>query len=118
MVVSGPTIDLRVRRAQAERFGRTTQNIADAVKNALLGSTSSYVLHGDRVVDVRVLAAPSSVDRFSELDELPLRTPTGAIVRLSQVATVQERPNEVELNRDNLRQDDIVSARRGRRGSR
>ena len=111
LVVSGPTIDLRVRRAQAERFGLTTQNIADAVKNALLGSTSSYVLHGDRVVDVRVLAAPSSVDRFSELDELPLRTPTGAIVRLSQVATVQERPNEVELNRDNLRQDDIVSAR-------
>ena len=111
LVVSGPTIDLRVRRAQAERFGLTTQAIAGAVKNALLGSTSSYVLHGDRVVDVRVLAAPSSVDRFSELDELPIRTPSGAIVRLSQVATVQERPNEVELNRDNLRQDDIVSAR-------
>ena len=111
LVVSGPTIDLRVRHVQAERFGLTTQGIADAVRNALLGSTSSYILHGDRVVDVRVLAAPSSVDRLSELNELPLRTPTGTIVQLGQVARVQERPNDVELNRDNLRQDDIVSAR-------
>lgn len=111
LVVSGPTIDLRVRLAEAERFGLTTQAIADAVNNALLGSTSSYVLHGDRIVDVRVLADPGSVDQLSELENLPIRTPAGALVRLNQVATVQERPNQVELNRDNLRQDDIVSAR-------
>ena len=111
LVVSGPTIDLRVRRAEAERFGLTTQNIADVVHNALLGSTSSYVLQGDRVVNVRVLVDPRSVDRLATLANLPIRTPTGAIVRLGQVAAVQERPNEVELNRDNLRQDDIVSAR-------
>ena len=111
LVVSGPTIDLRVRRAEAERFDLTTQNIADVVHNALLGSTSSYVLQGDRVVNVRVLVDPRSVDRLATLANLPIRTPTGAIVRLGQVAAVQERPNEVELNRDNLRQDDIVSAR-------
>ena len=111
LVVSGPTLDLKVRRGEAARFGLTTQNIADAVHNALLGSTSSYVLQGDRVVDVRVMVNPQSIDRLATLANLPIRTPSGALVRLKQVATVQERANQVELNRDNLRQDDIVSAR-------
>ena len=33
------------------------------------------------------------------------------VVRLAQVATVTEEPSEVELDRDDLRQDMIVSAR-------
>ncbi len=111
LVVSGPTLDLKVRPADAGRFGLTTQNIAHAVHNALLGSTSSYVLQGDRVVHVRVMVNPQSIDRLATLANLPIRTPSGALVRLKQVATVQERANQVELNRDNLRQDDIVSAR-------
>jgi len=109
--VSGPAIDLRVRRAEAERFGLTTQEIGDAVNNALLGDVSSYVVQGDHAVNIRVLADPASVDRVPSLQTLPIRTPTGAIVRLDQVARLTERKNEVELNRDNLRQDDIVYAR-------
>lgn len=111
LTVSGPVIDLRVRRAGAMRYGLTTQDIADAVHNALLGNTSSYVLRGSRIVNVRVLADRSSVDRLSVLRNLPIRARGGAIIRLEQVASVEERANEVELNRDNLRQDDIVSAR-------
>ncbi len=111
LTVSGPAIDLKVRRTEAERFGLTAQDIADSVRTALLGSVSSYVLQGDRVVAVRVLINPDSVDDLSRLRNLQLRTPTGAIVRLDQVAAVEPRPDEVQLNRDNLRQDDIVSAR-------
>ncbi len=111
LTVIGPEIDLRMRRAEAARFGLTTQDIASTVDNALLGKVSSYMLEGDRVVGIRVLEDPSSVARLAALRNLPLRTPTGALVRLEQVASVGERPNQVELNRDNLRQDDIVSAR-------
>ncbi len=54
---------------------------------------------------------PQSIDRLATLINLPIRTPTGAIVRLKQVATVDERTNQVELNGENLRQDALVSAR-------
>jgi CzcA family heavy metal efflux pump len=109
--VSGPAIDLKVRRTEAQRFGLTAQDIADAVRTALLGSVSSYVLQGDRVMGVRVLMNPHNVDELSRLRNLRLRTPAGATVRLDQVAAVEAQPDEVQLNRDNLRQDDIVSAR-------
>jgi multidrug efflux pump subunit AcrB len=100
-----------VRPADAARFGLTAQDIADVVNTALLGQVSSYVLKGDRIVNIRVLADPKSVNSTAALRELPIRTSNGAIVRLDQVADLNLEPSEVELDRDDLRQDIIVSAR-------
>jgi multidrug efflux pump subunit AcrB len=108
---TGPSINLRVRPADAARFGLSVQDIAEAVNTALLGQTASYVLEGDRIVNIRVLANPSSVNHIAALRELPLRAANGTVVRLNQVAAVTEEPSEVELVRDDLRQDIIVSAR-------
>jgi CzcA family heavy metal efflux pump len=108
---TGPSIELRVRPADAMRFGLSAQNIADAVNTAVYGQVSSSVLEGDRTVDIRVMAKPGSVDTMARLQQLPIRTSTGAVVRLDQVADLSITPPENELNRDNLRQDDIVYAR-------
>ena len=108
---TGPSINFRVRSADAARFGLSVQDIAEAVNTALLGQTASYVLEGDRIVNIRVVADPKSVNEISTLRELPLRTANGTIVRLNQVADVNIEPSEVELVRDDLRQDIIVSAR-------
>ncbi len=108
---TGPSVNLRVRSADAERYGLTVQNVADAVNTALLGQVSSYVLQGDRIVNIRVMAASSSVNTIAKIRNLPIRTPSGAVVRVDQVAQVQVAPSESELNRKNLRQEDMVSAR-------
>jgi CzcA family heavy metal efflux pump len=108
---TGPSINFRVRPADAARFGLSIQDIATAVNTALLGQTASSVLEGDRIVNIRVLAEPASVNRIAALCELPLRAANGTVVRLAQVAAVTEEPSEVELDRDDLRQDILVSAR-------
>jgi CzcA family heavy metal efflux pump len=108
---TGPSINLRVRPADAERFGLTAQDIAAAANTALLGQVASSMLEGDRVVNIRVLDEPSSVNSVAALRELPIRTPGGAVVRLNQVADASVEPSQVELVRDDLRQDIIVSAR-------
>jgi CzcA family heavy metal efflux pump len=108
---TGPSINFHVRPADAARFGLSVQDIAAAANTALLGQTASSVLEGDRTVNIRVLANPSSVNRIATLRELPLRAANGTVVRLAQVAAVTEEPSKVELVRDDLRQDIIVSAR-------
>ncbi|MDE3099808.1 MAG: efflux RND transporter permease subunit [Verrucomicrobiota bacterium] len=111
LTVTGPSINLRIRPAEAERYGLTAQDIANAVNTALLGQISSYVLQGDHIVNIRVMADPKSVDTVAELRNLPMRAPTGAVVRLDQVASLEMQPNEFELNRVDLRQEDMVVAR-------
>jgi CzcA family heavy metal efflux pump len=108
---TGPSINLRVRPADAARFGLTVQKIADAVNTAMLGQVSSSLLQGDRTVNIRVMAQSESVNTIAKLRDLPLRTADGSVVRLEQVADVNIVPSESELNRKDLRQEDMVSAR-------
>jgi CzcA family heavy metal efflux pump len=111
LVYAGSTLSLKVRPVDAQRFGLTTEDIATAVNIAMLGETASSVLEGDRVVDIRVMADPSRSDRVATLRDLPIRAPDGRVVRLSQVADVAEEPGQLELRREDLRQDVAVTAR-------
>ena len=111
IIYAGPTISLRMRFADAERFGLNAADVAAAVNTAMLGQEASTVLEGDRVVNIRVLVDRLQIDRVATLRELPLRTPDGTLVKLSQVADIIEEPGQLELHREDLRQDVAVTAR-------
>ena len=111
LVETGPSINLRVRPADAARLGFTADDVATTVSAALLGQTASSVLEGDRVVNIRVLVDPSRIDRIATLRELPLRAPGGSVIKLSQLAAITEEPGQFELRREDLRQDVAITAR-------
>ena len=111
LVYTGPSITLKVHPVDAQRFGMTVQDIADAVNIAMLGKTSSSVLEGDRVIDIRVVVDSGSIDTIETLKNLPLYTSTGSIIKLSQVVDVIETPGQLELRREELRQDVAITAR-------
>ncbi len=111
LVYTGPTISLRTRPADAQRLGLTTSAIAAAASAAMLGEVASSVLEGDRVVAVRVKVDPARIDTLARLQELPLRTPDGTLVKLSQVVDAVEEPGQLEFRREDGRQDVAVTAR-------
>jgi multidrug efflux pump subunit AcrB len=76
----------------------------------MLGRTASSVLEGDRVVEIRVMVDPASVERIEDVTNLPLRTPSGGVVKISQVADIIEQPGQLELRREDLRQLVAVTA--------
>jgi CzcA family heavy metal efflux pump len=104
LVIAGPALTFRVRSADAQRYGLSTTDIAAAVSAAKLGTVSSDLLQADRVINIRVMMDPKSVDKIETLKSIPLRTADGSVVRLSQVANVIEEPGELELERQDLRQ--------------
>jgi CzcA family heavy metal efflux pump len=111
LVYTGPTISLRLRLPDAERFGLTADDIASMVNTAMLGRTASTVLEGDRVVAIRVKVEPADINRLEKLRNLPLRTSDGTLVQLSQIVDVVEEPGQLELRRDDFRQDVAITAR-------
>jgi CzcA family heavy metal efflux pump len=111
LTYTGPSISLKVRYVDAERFGLTASDVADAVHTAMLGQTASNVLEGDRIVAIRVLVDPTKIDQLASLRDLPLRTPGGSLVRLGQVVDISETESQLELRREGLRQDIAVTAR-------
>ncbi len=111
LVYAGSTLRLKIRPLDAQRFGLTAEDIGVAVNTAILGETASSVLEGDRVVDIRVMADPSTSDRIATLRDLPIRAPDGRVVQLAQVVDVTEEPGQLELRREDLKQDVAVTAR-------
>ncbi|MGD0463025.1 MAG: efflux RND transporter permease subunit [Tepidisphaeraceae bacterium] len=111
VIYTGPTISLRVRPAEARQFGLTASSIGEAVNIAMLGQKASTVMEEDRILNVRVKADPTSINRIEKIGQLPLRAGDGTFIRLDQVADVVMEPGQIELHRDDLRQDVAVTAR-------
>ena len=111
LVETGPSINLRVRPADAVRFGFSAEDVATAMHAAMLGQTASSVMEGDRVVNIRVLVDPARIDRTTTLRDLPLRAPGGNVVKLSQLADITEKPGQFEMRREDLRQAVAITAR-------
>ncbi len=111
LIYAGPSIVLRVRHTDTERFGLTAADVAAAINTAMLGQTASTVLEGDRVINIRVLVDRLDIDRLAELRELPLRAPDGTVLKLSQVADLEDTPGQLELRREDLRQNVAITAR-------
>ncbi|HXI02692.1 MAG TPA: efflux RND transporter permease subunit [Candidatus Saccharimonadales bacterium] len=111
LVYTGPSISLRARPVEARRFGLTTDEIAAEADTALLGRTASSVLEGDRIVDIRVKVDPGKIDKLSTIEQLPLRAAGGGLVKLSQVVDVAEEPGQLEIHRQDWRQNVSVTAR-------
>ena len=111
LMATGSAINLRVRYADAQRFGLNTDSIASALNAALLGQVASSVLEGDRVIAIRVLLDPRRMQTLAALRDLPIQTPGGFTVKLSQVADMVEEAGQLELRREDLRQVVGVTAR-------
>ncbi len=106
ITIAGPAIDVRVDPTAAARFGLTTEDLQARLEPAVAGTVAGEVRVGDRVYDLRVF------DRRAESPgEVTLRTPTGALVPVSSVASVTIGMPENEIDRENLRTFLGVTAR-------
>ncbi len=111
LVYAGPSLSLRPKHAEMERFGLTASDVASAVNTAMLGVTASSVLEGDRVIDIRVLVDRNQIDRVANLRELPLRSADGNLIKLSQIVNIEETAGQLELHREDLRQNVAITGR-------
>ncbi len=111
LVYAGPTLSLRPKTGEMERYGLTVADIGVAVNTAMLGQTASSILEGDRIIAIRVMLDHASIGRVADLQELPMRTSDGSLVKLSQIVNIEETPGQLELHREDLRQNVAVTAR-------
>ena len=108
--MTGPSIRLKVRVADAERFGLTTQQIGSEVNALMLGRQVTSILESDHLLNVRVKGDDRFINQIDKFGDFPLRAADGTIIRLRQVADVVQTPGELELHRDDLRQDVPITA--------
>ena len=111
VVVSGPAVTFKVDAARAAQFGVTPADVAAAVTTAMSGDASSSILQQGRLVNVRVIYPAETRTSLDALRSLQVRSSTGALFRLDQVAEVEYDKGQTEVSRESLRQYVPVTAR-------
>ncbi len=111
IVVSGAAITFQIDAANAARFGVTPSDIINSVTTAMTGDTSSSILQKGKLIAVRVKFPDAARDSLETLKKLPIRSASGQLFTLEQVATVEYDKGQTEIERDNLRQSNAITAR-------
>ncbi len=111
VILSGSAVTFNVNSEQAARFGITPQEIANSVTIALSGDASTAILEKGRLIAVRVILENAAKQTLDTLNALPIRSASGSLLRLDQVAKVAVDNGQTEIERDGLRQSVAVTAR-------
>src|SRR6185295_1318371 len=91
----------------ARRFGLKPGDIRRQSSTLLASEEVSDLFYGGRAYDVHVWSIPTARNSVTDVENLPIDTPTGDRVRLEQVADVQlaPTPNKIERTQQSRRID-------------
>ena len=111
VVISGPAVTFNIDPARASQFGVTANDVAATITTAMTGDAASSILQQDRLIKVRVIFPPDVRTSLDKVKALQVRSPSGQLFRLDQVADVDIDKGQAEIERENLRQMIAVTGR-------
>ena len=103
-----PQVRIRVNPEEAARYGFRVGDMIEALETAMNGTIVSQVLDGIRQYDL-VVMYDEPWRKLSVLRDVRLISPTGAVVLLSDVASITEVPGPNQVSRENVRRRIVVS---------
>jgi HAE1 family hydrophobic/amphiphilic exporter-1 len=118
-----PTLDVVVKRDAASDLGLGIGQIGSALRTLVAGQTvGNWRAPDDQTYDVNVRLAPEARNSPDDLQRLPFTVganPDGSarIVRLNQIATVQESTGANQINRRDLTREVAINANVYRRSA-
>ena len=111
VVISGPAVTFNIDPARAAQFGVTANDVASTITIAMSGEAASSILQQDRLIKVRVIFPPDVRTSLDKVKALQVRSSSGQLFRLDQVADIDIDKGQAEIERENLRQMVAVTGR-------
>lgn len=103
-----PEVQIRPNWERAADLGLSAQAIGSTIQTVLSGAVPTQLQRGDRLVDIRVQTPDTLVQNPAELAGLPLLNGSGQLVRLGDVARVEDGQAPGEIQRISQRQVFII----------
>ncbi|MBD3413238.1 MAG: MMPL family transporter [Candidatus Aminicenantes bacterium] len=96
-----PEYQIQIDREEAARMGLMVAQIANTVQTVSLGTVATKYREGDDEFDVKVRFEEKYRDDLDDIKNIPLMTPANTVIKLSQVATIEEGVGPTEISREN-----------------
>ncbi|HEX7390503.1 MAG TPA: efflux RND transporter permease subunit, partial [Acidiphilium sp.] len=116
VVLAGDAIRVHVDDARAAMLGLDPASVRQTLESAIAGSVVTALPGQNRLTDVRVTLPKTSKRQIGDLANIPIATPSGALVPLGDVASIKILTGQPEIDRDNLQRMVAVTGRISGRG--
>ena len=104
-----PQLRLRVKRAEAARFGVTPGDAVGMLETAYKGTTLSQIIEDDKYFDLVVWFDESARSDPAEIAKTILDTPSGRKAALGDLVEITEATGPNTINRENVQRRIVVS---------
>ncbi len=111
--VLSDTLPLYFDRDRLAQYGLTPGEAADQVESAFLGKSVGLVNEGTSRLDIMVRLEESSRRSVEDVEQFVLRSPSGALIRLRDVAEIRQEPASNLITRENVRRKAVISCNVG-----
>jgi hydrophobic/amphiphilic exporter-1 (mainly G- bacteria), HAE1 family len=106
-----PEVEMVIDRAKAADLGLTAHQIGAAVRTNVAGQVvTQFRPVSGKGVDVRVIASDDNRAEIARLEQIPLLTNQGTMIRLGQVVTFNQTAGPPQIDRRNRQRQITVSA--------
>lgn len=99
-----PEIQIRADWQRLAQFDLTIKEIGDAIQTAIDGSVPTQLQRNQRLVDIRVQLNQATVQRQSQLEQLPILINNKNSIRLGDIAQIEIAQAPGEIQRINQRE--------------
>jgi len=111
IVPAGDALDIEVDRVKAALSGMAPEAVTRRLEEMLRGVVPTQVLKGPRLIGVRVWTPAGQRRTVGDLSRLLLRSASGLLVPVAQVATICPVIGQPEINRENLKRMIAITGR-------
>jgi heavy metal efflux system protein len=103
-----PQMVVKVNRDEAARYGINADEILEVVQAGIGGKAVSTLIDGVKRFDIQVWLAPEFRNSVEAINNIPIRTQSGALVPLSKVATVELDEGYSFVRREQLQRYAVI----------
>jgi CzcA family heavy metal efflux pump len=111
IVISGPSISIIPNNTTLAQYGLTPQALETQVQLGLQGTEVGSVLEKQQMSTVRIVYPGTSQQSIEGIKHLEVFLPSGRLMPISSLATVQVNAGDAEIQRENLESMGVVTGR-------
>lgn len=111
IVISGPSVSIVPKNTALVQYGVTPQALQTQVQLGLQGIETGAVLEREQLSPIRILYPHSKTQSIEGIRQLPIFLPSGRMMPVNQLATVNVNSGDAEEQRENLQSMGVVTGR-------
>jgi len=92
-----PKLSIRLRPERLAQWGMQPVDVLENIQAAFEGVQAAQIYQGNRVVSVNVMFTKEVRDDLREIGDLPLKNPDGKIVRLRELADIDQESGRSKI---------------------